>query len=305
MQTENAPEISVIICTYNTKELTFDCLQKLEKSAKRLGRKVEIIVVENGTDGTGEAIEKIFPGVKVITPKENTGFAKGNNIGLEASNKNSKYVLLLNSDALVNPDTLKKSVEFMEKNPDCDVMGPRLKFANGRFQPSAGFLPKPFSIATWISGADLVPALSHSIRQFHPKYKSFFEKTREVGWVMGAYFFARREVLEKTKGFDTTFFMYLEEVDLCKRIKDMGMKIFYTPDFEITHLDKASVGGDWRKPTIREIQGIAYYMKKYYKNHIWWLMPFIKLSLILRIIAFALIGKFSRSDTYREALISI
>lgn len=292
--------LSVIICSYNTKELTLRCIDKLESSIKFLGKPVEVIIVENGNDGTDNAVGKKYPWVKLLRQKENTGFAKGNNIGISAASKDSKYILLLNTDVLVETETLKKSFEFLENNTDCDVLGCRLNFVGGRLQPSAGFLPTPVSIFTWITGADLLPFIGRLFLQFHPKFKKFFEKNRQVGWVMGAYFFARREVFDNTGGFDLNFFMYLEEVELCRRIKELGMKICYIPEFSVTHLDKASSGGNLRKPTIMEISGIVYFLKKYHKNAIWWLLPVIKTAVFIRMLVFRAIGNKYRSDIYKE-----
>ena len=302
MENRNGPIISVIICSYNTKEITLKCLDCLKKSIDFLGKPVETILVENGTDGTGKYVSKNYDWVKVIEPGENTGFSKGNNIGLKAVNKNAQNVLFLNSDALVKQETLSKSLEFFERHGDADVLGCKLILGNGKFQPSAGFLPTPFSVFTWIMGLDVVlPFVSRLFPQFHPKYKSFFAIDKKVGWVMGAYLFMKRDVVDKTHGYDENFFAYMEEVEWCRRIKIAGFNVYYTPGFEITHLDKASSGGDWRTPTIKEIQGSFYYIKKYYKNDFWWLNLLIKFAVRLRQVAFFVVGNRVRSDIYREA----
>lgn len=302
---KNTPEISVIICTYNTKDLTFECLDRLKKSIDNSEKKVEIIVIENGTDGTGEKIKKNYPWVKLIEPKDNMGFARGNNLGIKNSNPKSKYYLFLNTDALIKPDTLKKAVEFIEQNDNCDVLGCKLIFADGSFQPSAGFLPTPFSIITWILGIDLIPAVNNFLKPFHQKNITFFKKDKKVEWVMGAFLFMKREVIEKTKGFDNKFFMYMEEVEWCKRINDAGFNIWYTPNFEITHLDKTSSKSDpekFRKIYQKEILGVTYFLKKYYPNQVFWVLPVIKFGLLLRIFVFFILGNKVRQQTYLETL---
>lgn len=300
MENRHRPFISVIICTYNTKAITLKCLSSLEKSIDFLGKKVETIVVENGSDGTAGAIREKFPWVKIIEPNENTGFAKGNNLGIRKANQNSKYYLFLNTDAFVKKDTLAKSVKFLERQNEADALGCRLILGNGKMQASAGYLPNPFSVVTWILGFDLIPFLSRVFPQFHPKFKPFFARNRKVGWVMGAYLFMKREVLVKTKGFDEKFFNYMEEVDWCRRINLAGFNIYYVPGFSITHLDKASSQGNWRMPTIKEIEGSIYYLKKYFKKSVWWLLPLIKFAVRLRRLAFFIIGNSERSDIYRE-----
>jgi GT2 family glycosyltransferase len=303
-----SPEISVIICSYNTKDLTLDCLDRLKKSIDNLDKKVETIMVENGSDGTGEVVKKKCSWVKIIEPSENTGFARGYNIGIKASNKNSKYCLLLNTDALIKPDTLQKAIIFMEKHNDCDVLSCRLVFGDGKFQPSGGYLPTPFSVATWILGIDLLPKVSRLLNTFHQKNMSFFEADRQVGWVMGAFLFMRQKVIEKTKGMDENFFMYMEEVEWCKRISDSGFKIWYTPSFEIIHLDKTSSKSDpekFRKIFQKEILGVIYFLKKYYPNQITWVILVIKFGLFARWMAFFVLGNKTRQFAYLETLRAI
>lgn len=302
------PEICVIICTYNTKDLTCECLDKLKKSIEVLGKPVETIVVENGDDGTGEVIKKRYKWVKLLEPSENTGFAKGNNLGIKASDKNVKYYLFLNTDALVKPDTLLKSVQFIENHRTCEVLGCRLKLGNGMVQSSGGYLPSPASVWTWIWGIDLLPVINVMLKPFHQKNMNFFNSDREVGWVMGAYLFMKREVIEKTKGFDETFFMYMEEVDWCKRIKDAGFHIWYASNFEITHLDKTSSKSDpekFRKIAQKEVLGVIYFLKKYYPNQIYWVVPLIKIGLYLRVLAFSVLRNEMRKTGYLETLKAI
>jgi GT2 family glycosyltransferase len=300
-----SPLITVVICTYNTKEITLRCLDKLKIGIDHLTQPVETIVVENGTDGTGKILKDKYAWVKVLEPKENTGFARGNNFGIKKSDKRSQYFLFLNSDALVKKETLLRSVEFMEKNVDCDAHGCKLVLANGKMQPSAGYLPSPFSVFTWIWGMDLIPFLNKNLKQVHPKDREFFRNVKKVGWVMGAYLFIKRNVVEKTGGFDENFFMYMEEVEWCKRIADSGYDIYYTPGFSVTHLDKASsrkYPEKMRKVYVNEILGIIYYLKRYHKNSLIWLLPLIKIGVAARIFAFAITGNELRKDAYKEAL---
>lgn len=290
-------EISVIICTYNTKELTCECLDRLKKSIDFLNKPVEVVVIENGSDGTGAVIKKKYSWVKLVEPSENTGFAKGNNLGIKASDKQARYYLFLNTDALVSPDTLSKALRFMENHIDCAAMGCKLKFGDGRMQPSAGFLPDPVNTIFWMLGLD-----RFSGKPVHPKDKEFFRKEREVGWVMGAFLLMRREIVEKTKGFDETFFMYMEEVDWCQRIHKLGLKIWYTPGFEITHLDKASSQYNIEKPLTREIQGLRYYLKRYYPSYDFLIRVIIWFGVFGRWLGFNLIGDKNRASIYGNIL---
>jgi GT2 family glycosyltransferase len=261
----------------------------------------EVIVVENGTDGTEELIGKNYPWIKLIRPGENTGYARGNNLGLAAADKNSKYLLLLNSDTLTKPDTLAASLKFFDDHPDCAVLGCQLKFPDGRIQPSAGYLPAPVNTLLWMCGLDKLPGIRNLSRPVHPGFGTFFGTNRRVEWVMGAFLMMKRNVYEKTSGFDENYFMYGEEVEWCRRIRDAGFRTWYTPEFSVTHLDKASSGGNIKKGIIREIQGLDHYMNKYYPGDMFWLKWVIKAGMLFRAGVFYILGNKYRAEVHREA----
>lgn len=300
--------ISVVIVSWNTKDITDKCLASMKKAVAYVKDRanVEVIVVENDSeDGTPEMIAKKHPWVKLRPSGSDLGYGKGNNFGYNLCDKKNDYLLLLNNDAYVNEDTLAKSIDFMQKNEECDVMGCQLHFLDGRFQPSAGFLPRPSSVWTWIWGLDLVPVISKLFSPFHPTDKDFFKETREVGWTMGAFLFMKMEVFKKSKGFDENFFMYMEEVEWCRRVKEAGYKIFYTPKFWVTHVDKASAMGkpeELAKIFRREILGFVYYLNKNYHNQSWWFVPAIKMGVMVRLFAFTLLGNSMRIDAYKQTL---
>lgn len=307
MHKNSAVEMSVIILSYNTQNITLQCLDSLYKSINNLNKSVETIVVENGNDGTANVIRKKYPWVKLIEPGENTGYVRGNNLALKCVDPKAKYILFLNSDVIVKGETLAKSIKFMEANSDCDALGCRLVYGDGTFQPSGGFLPTPLSVFTWIMGIDLIPFAAKIFKPFHLKNsKNFY--TRELDWVMGAYLFMKHEVVKKTKGLDENLFMYMDEVEWCKRIKDAGFKIYYSSDFSVTHLDKSSSKSDPQKLAKiakDEILGVIYFLKKFYKRKYNLVLSFIKFGLYLRIFAFFIIQNKTRQKTYQEVLKSL
>ena len=122
---------------------------------------------------------------------------------------------------------------------------------------------------------------------------------------MGAFLFIKREVFEKTHGFDENFFMYMEEVEWCRRVHEAGYHIWYSPKFTITHVDKASAFGDPKelaKIFRKEILGLVYYLRKHYRQQIWWLLPIIKIGTLLRFLVFALLGNKMRQEAYLRTL---
>ncbi len=294
-------DLSVIVLSFNTKDITSRCLDKLKSAKKycenRLKNKVEVIVVDNGSeDGSPEAIKSDYPWVKLIALKENTGFSKGNNMGMEKTK--SPFILLLNSDVYLNEDNLYKALAYFRVNLNCDVLGPRLNYSDGRLQLSAGNLPNPFNIILWIFGLSFLPY----IPQYHPKRKKFFSKIHKVGWVMGAFMMLKRKVFDKTLGFDEKLFMHMEEVEWCKRIKDNGFKTWYVPSLAAVHLHGASSSFDLTSSFLNELKGIKYYLNKHYPLFYLPVKLFLILGLILRIIAFSILGKITRARVYIEGL---
>jgi GT2 family glycosyltransferase len=295
-------DLTIIVLSYNTKEITDECLMRVKKASqaaeKDLGNKIQTIVVDNASeDGSAEMIKKKHSWVRLIESVVNSGFSGGNNLAMKEVK--TPFILLLNSDAYIEEDTLVKALEYFQKNPECSGLGCKLEFADGRFQPSAGFLPNPLNTMLWISGLSLLGLDAHPI---HPRDKSFFAKEKKVDWVMGAFLLIKKEVYDKTGGFDESIFMYGEEVEWCKRIKDNGFDIYYVPSFAITHLDKASSQFMLEKPLLNEIKGIVRFFKQHYKAQYWWVKLVMRVSLMLRILAFSLLGNGQRRRAYMEAL---
>ncbi len=296
--------LSIIILSYNTKDITDECLSRLRLSVlscqKKLANQIETLVIDNASDdGSAEMVKKNHPWVKLIESKENTGYSKGNNIGISQSK--FPLILLLNSDVYLEEDTLEKALDYFN-NPDCDVLGPQMVFENGQFQPSAGNLPTPFNTISWILGLSLIPGVGSLTNPFHPNYKDFFEKERKVGWITGAFFMFKREIYEKINGLDENIFMYLEEVEFCKRITMAGFKIWYVPAIKIIHLHGASSNFDSSVALLGELTGLKYYFQKYYSQNYPLVKFFLILGLILRVIAFSFFGKTKKARVYIQGL---
>lgn len=289
-------DLSIIILSYNTRDITDECLRRLKSSViscqTMLKNNVEVIVVDNAsTDGSVEMIEKKHSWVQLIKSKINTGFSKGNNLAIKKTS--FPLILLLNSDCFVEEDTLFKALKYFKEHPDCSVLGVKLVYENNKLQPSAGFLPNPFNTILWIFGI---------ANSFHPANKEFFEREKKVGWVTGAFLMIKRKVWEKTGGFDEKIFMYMDEVDLCKKVERAGFKVFFTSSIQVTHLHRASSQDEPEKAFVSELAGIRHYFKKYYGGIYPLVRLFLVLGLLLRVIAFSLLGKTKRARAYVEGL---
>lgn len=299
------PDLSVVVLSFNTKNITHHCLTKLELAKKycenRMRNKIEIFALDNASsDDSATMIKLDHPTVKLIASKENTGFSKGNNIAMK--DVATSLILLLNSDVYVEEDSLYKALAYFKVNQNCDVLGAKLQFSTGKLQASAGNLPNPLNLSTWILGIGTAPIVSTLIPAFHPKNRTFFAKAHQVGWIMGAFFMFKKEIFDKTKGFDENLFMHMEEVEWCKRINDSGYRIWYVPQIEVIHLHGASTGFDLSSSFLNELKGIKYYLKKHYPFFYLPVRLLLIFGLILRIIVFSVIGKTKRAGIYVEGL---
>lgn len=224
-------DLSIIIVNWKVKDLLEKCLRSIFEQTKNIG--FEIFVVDNASgDGSVEMVREKFPQVDLTASTENLGFAKGNN--LAAKKANGKYVLLLNPDTEILDNALEKMVKFMNNHPECGIAGCKLLNPDLSLQPSVRSFPT-FASQVFIL-LKLHHLFPHSKAMYHYLMQDFdYEKTQEVDQVMGAFFMIRREVIEKIGLLDENFWIWFEEVDYCKRAKNAGWKILYTPEAKIIH----------------------------------------------------------------------
>lgn len=241
-----AADVSVVIVSYNTRDLLVSCLKSVQ--ASRGAGDTEIIVVDNAsTDGSRDAVRKEFPGVKLIESRTNLGFSGATNMGMDAST--GRYALLLNSDAEVRPDGIKLLRDFMDAHRGAGVAGPRLVYDDGRTQPSIDSVPNLlteflhlFRVTKLIPGESARRAVAPAMSKFSGKTVGTYFKTYEGGLepyevdcVSGACMMARMEAVMNIGGLDTSFFMYMEDMDWCVRFKEGGYQVFYVPEVEVVH----------------------------------------------------------------------
>jgi len=226
---------SIVIVSFNTRELLRECLESLLAECARLpeGTTAEVIVVDNASaDGSAEMVTGEFSNaptpVRLIQSNVNLGFGAANNLAMGEAQ--GKYLVLLNSDAFFHPGALSLAIAHMDANPHAGIGGGRLVGRDGEPQPSARVFHSVFRDALVLSGL--------ASRGFGAEGLAWAETDQqaEVDWVTGAFMILRRESLAKTGLFDPAFFLYCEEVDLCRRVKSAGFRVLYWPDVVVTHL---------------------------------------------------------------------
>ena len=230
-QTEQ-PDVSVVIVSFNTKDLTRKCIRTLERESE--GVSVELIVVDNASrDGSADMLAEEFPYAKLILSDENLGFAGANNRGFDVAT--GRYIVLLNSDAFLKPGALYLSVQKMDANPRCGLAGGLLVGQDDSWQPSARMFPSVLNDFLTLTGLSARFPQSKLFGRVDRTWADPNESAK-VDWVPGAYSILRKDVLEKVGYFDERYFLYFEEVDLCKRIKEAGYDIWYWPDIVVMHI---------------------------------------------------------------------
>ncbi len=231
-------KLSIVIICWNDLKVIKDCLRSIFECTHSID--FEVIVSDNGsTDGSIEFIRAEFPNVKIIENRANLGFAKGNNVGIRASQ--GEYVLILNPDTIIHEGALDKWIEFAEKHPEAGAFGCRVLNRDGSFQRCAR--PFPTARGELIAALYLRPLAYVSDFFASDLYVGWEGETeRKVDWQSGCCVMFRGALLKQLGAFDEQFFYHYEEIDLCRRVWNAGYPILYTPEASITHLGGQSVG---------------------------------------------------------------
>jgi len=274
-------DLSIIILSFNTKNLLDDCLDSVFQQTK--GIKFEVLVVDNhSTDGSGEMVKKKFPQVKLISNQKNLGFAQANNQGMKKAQ--GKYLLLLNSDTKVKGSALKKLVSLAEEKRNLGIAGPKLLNLDETPQPSTG----PFYT---------LPVTCFSLFRGDRYLRHAYSQEKAVDWLYGACFLIKRELIDKIGFLDEKFFMYVEEMEFCFRAKKAGFQVYYFPQAEVYHLERGSSPEGKQKAIWGIYQGLIYFYQKHFAP---WQLAVLKLLLRVKAILVWVIGWLTNNQELKE-----
>jgi hypothetical protein len=222
------PEVSVIIVSYNTRELLRECIESI-LCEQGDGLAVEVIVVDNASaDGSAAMVAERFPQVRLIANPDNRGFGAACNQGLEVAR--GRYALILNADIRAQPGALQRLVAFMDAHPDAAVCGGQLRYPDGRIQPSCA---RDLTLWWVFCEQSMLAKLFPRTRLFGGYWRTHwdFSATIETEQVMGACMMLRRPFPR----FDEDYFLYCEDTDLCYRVRQAGGRIYYVHDAVFVH----------------------------------------------------------------------
>ncbi len=241
--------IAVVIVSWNTADLLADCLRTLPSGASE---PLDVIVVDNASADDSAARARSL-GARVFVNDANVGYARANNQGWRVADSQADVVVLLNSDTLVPADALGQLANAVRADDRCGACGPQLRLPDGRSQPFGfGGDPTPayLMLRTWRR------LLGRSMHDWGDR------TAREVDWSSGACLALRREALERVDGLDEQFFMYFEDVDLCRRVRRAGWHVRRLPETVVTHIGGQSLR---QNPAARQAYGRS--LRLFYRKH--------------------------------------
>jgi N-acetylglucosaminyl-diphospho-decaprenol L-rhamnosyltransferase len=255
------PTVSIIIVSYKIEKELENCLSSVFIAQKKDPQNLEVIVVDNDPSSTlQKRLAKNFPQVKYLHPGQNIGFGPANNFGEKRAT--GDFLFFLNPDTEIDQGTVKKLVQFLVENPQVGVVAPTLYDMSGKLYPDQG------SMELTPLTAIMANSIVHRIWPGNPIANSYWARSRDLvkplqlAVVPGTAMMIRRESFEQVGGFDERFFLYYEENDLCRRLREVGWEVWLIPTAKVRHVWHAAT----QDPTCKEIfrQSRYKYFQKYY-----------------------------------------
>jgi N-acetylglucosaminyl-diphospho-decaprenol L-rhamnosyltransferase len=259
IEAATAADVCVAVVNYNTRELLARCLATVLSEGA-----TDVVVVDNAsTDGSAPYVRDRFRGVCVIENDINVGYGAAANQAVWHTSK--PFVLLLNADTELQPGCVAELVTQAGRSPRAGIVAPAIMTSWGNRECS--YFPFPGTLDWLLENEPLaplvkrLPPLKRRSVSFQPA-----DEHRRVPWVMGCAVLLRREAMESVRGFDESYFMYYEEVDLCRRMEQAGWEVHFTPAAQVTHVGGASTSQHRTEMLIRHFQSTLHYYSKYYSG---------------------------------------
>ncbi len=270
-----ASTISIAIVSYNSRELLRDCLASIEPE-----RWQQVTVVDNASsDGSEDMVRQDFPWVQFIISRKNNGYGAGANLAIASCS--SKYVLLLNCDTVLQPGALEALSNYLDQHAHAAIAGPHLMNPDGTSQVSCFQFPTPLQILLKETSLSRFlwryskPCSTDLLDESHPVVQA-------VPWVLGAALAIRRLAFDSVGGFDESFFMYFEEVDLCYRLSTAGWQTHFVPTARVTHLGRGSTQQHRAAMAVQFYKSLFHFYRRHYSGSQRFQLRYVLTYLMLR-----------------------
>jgi GT2 family glycosyltransferase len=284
-------DLSIIIVNWNTVGLLSDCLKAIYDHPA--SRSFEVIVVDNAsTDGSPAMVRQDFPGARLIENSENVGFARANNQAIRESR--GGCILLLNSDAFVDPVAISYMLRAMYADPSVGIVGANLFYPDGSPQLSHGPLPSLGSEVQSLFGLD-------KDGQITPQ--DFGESVSiETGYTKGACMLLKREMLDQIGLLDERFYFYSEEIDLCCRAHQAGWKVVHSPSAKVIHVGGGSAGPSANRYLMLYQAKLNYFAKHHSRSSQRLLYSAMRISAYIKAIVYSSIHRVKPGNEAKDIL---
>lgn len=246
---QDSCDVTISIVSGGNPELLQACLRSLPRAAAEVS--THAVVVDNASGGALAAVAREHPEATLVTSTLRRGFGANHNLALRDAG--GRYLFVLNDDTELGPGCLDRLVRFMDGNPDVACAGPRVVYGDGRRQPSAFHFPTPTRVA--------VTSLT---LQRAGWVMSDTDRIRRVDWVHGCAMLVLREDFQRLGGFDEGFYMYLEDVDLCRRLAAAGRAVAFFPYSWLAHLENASTASNPERRIYQHARSRSRYARKHH-----------------------------------------
>lgn len=256
-------QLSIIIVNYNVKYFLEQCLYSVQKSIESID--AEVLVVDNDSnDGSIAYLQPLFPRVKFIASKTNLGFAKANNLALQQAS--GSYILFLNPDTIIPEDCIANCLNFFHEHSDCGALGVQMIDGSGNFLPeSKRAFPSLTAAFFKLTGLSMLFPKSKLFNQYALGHLDKNDNY-QVDVLAGAFMMISKAAIEQTKGFDETFFMYGEDIDLSYRIQKSGFKNYYFGKQTIIHFKGESTKRGSLNFVKMFYNAMTIFIKKHYRG---------------------------------------
>lgn len=252
-------DVSIVIVSYNTCRILDECIASIKRETNA---GYEIIVVDNAsTDDSCRMLLEKYPEVVLIENSENAGFARANNQGFAIAR--GKYFFMLNSDTLILDKAIDRLVDFMEKNPDIGICGPRNIGRDGKIQYNCDHFPGFWNTLCYYAGLRYIFPASGFFNRCNMRYWDYSE-TKDVDRIVGCSLMIRSGLFKRLGGLDEKYFMYFEETDFCFRSRNNGVRTTYFPHAEIIHYGGESAKNDNKAVLINKLISSYFFSSQYY-----------------------------------------